>query len=359
MSRSNDQRKIGARALTEAAAATMAAAGCAPEEAGTIAEALVEANLFGHDSHGIGLVPRYVENLQAGLARAGQAVRITADHGALVGMDGQRGFGQSIGAQAMKVAIERARRHGVCVAGLANAHHLARIGRWAEQCADAGLASVHFVNVLSTPLVAPWGGSDARLATNPFCVGVPHSPHPLVLDYATSMVAQGKVRVAYEAGVPMAEGLLLDAQGRPTTDPGVMFGESVGALLPFGEHKGFALAVMCELLGGALSGGNVQDHHPEPSPMVNNMLSFVFVPDRLASRDAFDRQVERLAEWLRGSPRSQGSNSIHLPGEPERATARERSQNGIPLARATREALVACARRVGSDAFDRAFGTSP
>ena len=340
--------RVEVEALREAVAATFAAVGCAPDEAGRIAHGLVEANLFGHDSHGVGLVPRYLDNLREGLAQAGRHVRVVHDGGALVGMDGDRGFGQVIGEEAMRVAIERATVHGVCVAGLANSHHLARIGRWAEQCADAGLASVHFVNVLSTPLVAPWGGRDARLATNPFCVAVPHAPHPIVLDFATSMIAFGKVQVARDAGRTMAQGRLLDANGEPTLDPAVMFGDPAGALLPFGEHKGFALAVMCEILGGALSGGRVQDRAPSPSPMINNMLSIVFVPDRFASRAAIAAQIESLARYVRASPHA-SDGAILLPGEPERATARERSERGIPLPRTTCDALVAAGLRTGSD----------
>ena len=349
--------RVEVEALREAVAATFAAAGCAPDEAGRIAHGLVEANLFGHDSHGVGLVPRYLDNLREGLAQAGRHVRVVHDGGALVGMDGDRGFGQVIGEEAMRVAIERATVHGVCVAGLANSHHLARIGRWAEQCADAGLASVHFVNVLSTPLVAPWGGRDARLATNPFCVAVPHTPHPMVLDFATSMIAFGKVQVARDAQMAMAEGRLLDANGEPTRDPAVMFGDPAGALLPFGEHKGFALAVMCEILGGALSGGRVQDRAPTPSPMINNMLSIVFVPDRFASRDAIAAQIESLARYVRASPHASDADIV-LPGEPERATALERSERGIPLPRTTRDALAAAGIRAGSDALQRVLATS-
>ena len=226
-------------------------------------------------------------------------------------------------------------------------HHLARIGRWGEQCAAAGLASVHFVNVLSSPLVAPFGGIDARLATNPFCVAVPHAPHPLVLDYATSAVAFGKVQVALDAGRRMPDGVLIDAQGRPTRDPAVMAADPIGALLPFGGHKGFALAVMCELLGGALSGGVVQDHAPAPSPMINNMLSLVFAPERLCPREEFARQVERLAAWLRQSRPASAGAVIHLPGEPERIAAAERRRLGVPLPRRTCDALLACAERAG------------
>jgi len=323
-------------------------AGCSAREASQIARALVGANLYGHDSHGVQMAPLYVANLRAGLAMPGQSPRIVADHGAIVGLDGQRGFGPSIGETAMSIAIERASAHGCCMFGLSNTHHLGRIGQWAEQCAEARLASMHFVSVLSTPLVTPWGCSDARLGTNPFCVGVPHEPHPLILDYATSKVALGKVRVAQDRGERMASGVLIDAAGEPTDDPSVMFQDPIGALLPFGEHKGFALAVMCELLGGALSGGSVQHQHPRPNPMINNMLSLVFVPDKLTSREALAQQVERLSAWLKASPASQGS-SILLPGESERIMARERERNGIPLARRTREALGACARDLGID----------
>lgn len=352
MRQATDILHLDAAALSAAAAAAFAAAGCTADEAPKVAHALVEANLFGHDSHGIGLLPRYIDNLHQGIARAGQSVRIVADHGALIGMDGGCGFGQVLGEQAMALAIERARASGVCVAGLANAHHLARIGRWAELCAAEGFASVHFVNVLSRPLVAPWGGSDARLATDPFCVGVPHVPHPLILDFATSMAALGKVDVALAAGKQMAEGLLIDATGKPSTDPAVMFSEPQGALLPFGQHKGFALAVMCELLGGALSGGQVQRDDPPHNPMRNNMLSIVFAPDKLVTREALQRQVGELATWLRGSPLAPGALGIFLPGEPERLTAAERARDGIPLPRRTFDALSACARGLGVDAFD-------
>ncbi len=337
--------------LTDGVAAMFVSAGCSAPEAQVIAQGLVEANVYGHDSHGVGIVPTYLDHLRDGRVRPGQTVRVVADHGAILGLDGQLGFGQSIGAQAMSLAVERASATGLAMVGLADSHHLGRIGRWAEQCAEAGMASVHFVNVLSAPLVAPWGGTDARLGTNPLCVGVPHSPHPLILDYATSMVALGKTRVALDAGLPMDDGLLLDAAGRPTTDPGVMFTDPRGALLPFAQHKGFALAVMCELLGGALSGGRVQKQRPEYSPLVNNMLSIVFAPDRLVSGDALAAQVHGLAQWLRSSPPQDGGGGVHMPGEPERATARIRTRDGIALARGTRDALSARARGFGLTDF--------
>jgi uncharacterized oxidoreductase len=232
------------------------------------------------------------------------------------------------------------------VVGLHNAHHVARIGEWAEQCASAGLTSVHFVNVLSPPMVAPWGGSEARLVTNPFCVGVPHEPHPYVLDYATSAIAVGKVKVALARGEPVPNGMLIDANGAPTTDPGALFDSMKGALLPFAQHKGYALAVICELLGGMLSGGDVQSDDKRPST-INNMLSLVFAGDRLCDPARQREQAAALERWVKSARRSDPVQPILFPGEPERLTESKRRREGIPIAAATADALVTEAARLG------------
>jgi uncharacterized oxidoreductase len=320
--------------------------GCDAREAGQVARGLVDANLAGHDSHGIGLVPQYVDNLVAGHVRAGRTPRVVVDRGSMLGLDGDRGFGQALGAAAMDMAIERARTDGCVVVGLANSHHLARIGQWGEQCARAGLASIHFVNVRSRPLVAPHGGLDARVSTNPFCVAVPDEPHPLVLDYATASIALGKTRVAVEAGERVAPGRLIDAHGAPTDDPSVMWNPPFGAILPFGEHKGWALSIMCEVLGGALAGGSVQDG-ATAHPMLNNMLSIVFDAAALCPPERRREEIAKLAAWVRGSPVAPGAPGVMLPGEPERRAAAERTRLGIPLAPATLAALEQCGAQAG------------
>ena len=322
------------------------ALGSPPREATQVANGLVQANLYGHDSHGIGLTPQYVENVHGGHAVPGRTPRVVVDAGALVTLDGGKGFGQAVGEAAMRIAIERARTHGCAVVGLASTHHLGRIGQWGEQCAGAGLVSVHFVNVRSRPLVAPWGGTDARVSTNPFCVAIPHSPHPLVLDYATASVALGKTRVAVDEGRAMADGLLLDRSGRPTNDPGVMWGPDIGAILPFAGHKGWALSVMCELIGGALTGGHVQDG-ATIHPMLNNMMTLVFDPARLGTAPGLEEEIRRLSEWVRASPPMAGGDPIAFPGEPERAVALRRTRDGIPLPPRTLDALTAAARSLG------------
>ena len=323
-----------------------AAFGCPASEARQVAHGLVQANLYGHDSHGIGLTPQYAANVRAGNVIPGRTPEVVADAGSLVRLDGGKGFGQVCGESAMEVAIERARRFGCAVVGLANTHHLGRIGHWGEQCANAGIVSVHFVNVRSRPLVAPWGGTDARVSTNPFCVAVPHEPHPLVLDYATASVALGKTRVAVDEGRLLDDGLLLDPSGRPTNDPGVMWLERVGAILPFAQHKGWALSMMCEIVGGALSGGGVQDGHAI-HPMLNNMLTLAFDPKALGTAGSLEAEIERLAGWVRASPPAADAEPISLPGEPERRIAQARSRDGIPMPRRTLEQLDAVASSLG------------
>src|SRR5947209_20578978 len=174
-------------------------AGSNERESALVADHLVAANLSGHDSHGVGMAPRYVQSLLEGDLQLNQTVAIVTDGGSVLTVDGRRGLGQSVGWQAMEIAIERARRHGVCVLGLRNSHHLGRIGHWAEQAAASGLVSIHFTNAVSAPaMVAPYGGAQARFLTNPFTVGIPRpGGEPILLDFATSAVAHGKVRVAY------------------------------------------------------------------------------------------------------------------------------------------------------------------
>jgi hydroxycarboxylate dehydrogenase B len=316
-------------------------------EAERVAHNLVEANLTGHDSHGVGMLPRYVDNLLSGGLKANQTLRVVTDHGSLLTLDGQAGYGQVMGHEAMALGIERARTHGVAVIGLANSHHIGRIGHWAEQCLDAGLVSIHFVNVISEPVVAPFGGSDGRFVTNPMCVGIPMAgAEPIVLDFATSRIAMGKVRVAHNKGETLAPGILIDEDGHPCTDPGVMFREPHGALLTFGEHKGYGLAVVCEILAGALTGGLTLHGKPTSQAIINNMLSFVVDPERLGSAQHLSREARAFAEWVQASPPAHGQ-TVQLPGDPERRHRRERGAAGVPIDAATWDQLMQAGGKLG------------
>jgi uncharacterized oxidoreductase len=344
-----DDHVFHAAPLARAIAAIVTAGGSDDAEATHVAKSLVESNLRGHDSHGVGMVPRYVEALLEGGLKANQQVRVTLDSGALLALDGQRGYGQVIGDAAMRLAVARATQAGSCIMALANAHHLGRIGQFAEIATAEGFVSLHFVNVLSRPIVAPWGGIDARFGTNPCCIGVPLPDEPpLILDFATSAVAQGKLRVAHNKGEAIKEGLLIDHNGRPTTNPRSAVIDPLGAMMPFGEHKGYGLAIACELLGGALTGSGTEHGAGKGERrVVNGMLSIVIDPARLGTADAFAGNARAFLDWLRASRIAPGFDRVRTAGEPEREARAQRSANGIPVDATTWKAMGDAAEKVG------------
>jgi uncharacterized oxidoreductase len=269
-------------------------------------------------------------------------------------IDGQRGYGQIVGEEAMQLAMDRAKQTGSCVFSLAHAHHLGRIGHFAEMATAQGLVSIHFVNVLSRPTVAPWGGGDGRYGTNPCCIGVPlPGREPFVLDFATSRVAQGKMRVAHNEGRQVEPGLLIDEHGRPTTNPGVVVVPQsngfFGALMAFGEHKGYGLAVACELLGGALTGGGTW-HRPADTKrsVYNSMLAIVIDPDKLGTRASFEQEASAFVDWLKQSPDAPGSDGVMLAGEPERKARQQRERDGVVIDDTTWGEIVASGAKVGA-----------
>jgi uncharacterized oxidoreductase len=335
--------------LTSAIHAIVKAGGSSDREAELVATNLVEANLKGHDSHGVGMMPRYVQSIVNGGLAVNAHVKIVHDTGPLLTLDGLTGYGQVIGHEAMELAAERARQNGVCLVGLANAHHIGRIGHWAEQCIDHGLVSIHFVNVISRPIVAPWGGSDARHGTNPFCVGIPRrGKDPIVLDLATSKIAQGKTRVAHNKGVALEPGTIIDNGGNPTVDPRYTVVPPYGAILPFGEHKGSGLALVCEILGGALSGGQaVKGPSDGKYNVINGMLSIVIDPDKLGTGENLAREVEAFVAWHTGSPPAPGVDKVRIAGEPERETKRKRLADGIPVDPTTWQEILAAGKKFG------------
>jgi uncharacterized oxidoreductase len=334
--------------LTRAIEAIVAAGGSEPDEARLVAENLVTANVLGHDSHGIGMIPRYVSALIEGGLAPNRTPATRLDLGTLLLLDGQAGYGQSIGHQATRMAIARAKRHGSCITALGNSHHLGRIGHWAEMAVAEGLVSVHFVNVLSFARVAPYGGADGRFGTNPFCVGVPLPGAPaFILDMATSAVAQGKLRVAYNKGEKIPLGRLIDDRGSPTDDPRWAVIQPFGAMLCFGEHKGYGLAVACELLGGALTGGGTWHYPNSPrSRVMNGMLSILIDAQRLGTADAFAREARAYVDWVRASPPAPGFERVRIAGEPEREYRAQREREGIPVDRETWNEIRAAAEKL-------------
>jgi uncharacterized oxidoreductase len=335
------------------------AAGSSQQEAELTAAHLVGANLAGHDSHGVGMVPRYVNSWLVDELQLNQHVEVVSDTGTILTLDGRRGMGQVVAYEAMQLAIERARLHGVAVVGLKHSHHLGRVGHWAEQANAAGMISVHFTNAVSKPVVAPHGGAQGRFLTNPFTVGIPMPGRaPILLDFATSAIALGKVRVAYNSGNKVPPGSLVDPSGMMTDDPAVLFppeGMPRGALLPFAGHKGHALAMVCELLGSALLGGETTRpaHATMKHAIWNNMLTIVFDPQKMHTGDLFNDEAAAFIDWVKSAPLQQGSDAILMPGEPEQSSRAARLQ-AIPIDSGTLTQMDQAA-----DAVQRAKGHSP
>ena len=348
---------LQAAPLSRAVAAIVAADGSDARESALVAENLVAANLAGHDSHGVGMLPRYIAALREGGLKPNRRVRVTADAGALLALDGDSGYGQSVGLEATDLAIERAQRDGSCVMTLAHVHHLARIGHFAERAAAQGLVSIHFVNVISYGRVAPFGGADGRFGTNPCTIAVPlPGEPPFLLDFATSGVAQGKLRVAYNKREPVEPGLLIDTRGAPTTDPRFAVVPPFGAMLPFGLHKGYGLAVACELLGGALSGGGTfRGEKAGKQRVLNGMLAVLIDPARLGTAESFAREARACLDWLRQSPAAPGFDKVRIAGEPEREMRARREREGIPVDDETWREILAAGKALGlaGDAIER------
>jgi uncharacterized oxidoreductase len=336
--------------LTRFTAETFVRAGAASDVAHAVAEHLVEANLKGHDSHGVGMLPAYVRNIRVGHLNPNAHAEVARDNGAVLLVDGRFGFGQVVGREATDLAIDRVKRTGVVCVGVRNCHHLGRIGAYGERCGRAGYVSVHFVNVVGhEPQVSPWGGRDRRMTTNPFCCVVPRdADEPIVLDMATSAIALGKVRVAHFKGVPVEDGALVDAEGVPTNDADVMFKAPFGALGPFGKHKGYGLALMCELLGGALAGEwTAQPARERAGTIVNHMLMFVVDPAAFGNRAGFQNEVIAMVDYIHSTTPARGFDKVRVPGEPEREQLAARLRNGIDIDENSWSGIVDAARHAG------------
>jgi uncharacterized oxidoreductase len=323
--------KIPAKDLREFVTQIFVAAGCNQAEADCIAEHLVEANLVGHDSHGVIRVSYYTTWLSEGKVYANRDLTTLFENDSMALVDGQLGFGQSIGKQVMKLGIEKCDQQGVSVIALRNSGHLGRIGHWAEMAVRANKLSLHFVNTSGLGmLVAPTGGINRRLSANPVAVGIPVlNGNPIIFDISTSVVAEGKLKVALNKNVPVPDGCIIDAEGKPTNDPKEFYGPPPGAILPFGGHKGYGLGIVAEILAGALttSGCSV----PNATRLEQGMLTIIIDPARLSALDVFSDEVSRFVEFVKSSETVTPDAEILVPGDIERRNRQQRLLDGIEL----------------------------
>lgn len=344
---------IAAGPLTDFVAVVFEGAGVTPAEARTVAESLVGANLRGHDSHGVMRIAQYVDRLREGSYRSGVELVVERETPAVVVCDGRWGLGQVQAHRLLDRIIPKARALGLGAGAARAVGHIGRLGEYAERAAAEGLILLATVNTDGAgQRVAPPGGRAGRLGTNPLCVGVPTAGDPVILDFGTSVAAEGKVRVHYIDGRrPVPEGWLLDHEGKPTTDPASLYEEPAGTILPMGgaqAYKGFGLALVLDMLAGGLTGGRTC--HPDPGPVRGNNVVFVALePDLFAGRDALVREATSLAAHVRGCPRAAGVDAILLPGDPERDTLARRSAEGIPIEEGPWSKLLELAASLGVD----------
>jgi hydroxycarboxylate dehydrogenase B len=327
-----------------------------PEEARRIATYLTTANLTGHDSHGVIRVPVYIRWKKMGSIVPDQIAEIVVDTPSLAVIDGKFGYGQTVTPQAVRIGIDKCKKAGLAAIALRNAGHIGRVGDWAEMASAEGLVSVHFVNAAGSLLVAPYGGVEKRLSTAPYCVGIPRvGQDPIVLDFATSIVAEGKVLVASRGGKKLPKGALVDADGMLSEDPAVLYGphtregprdyiQGTGAIRAFGEHKGSGLAFICELLGGALTGTGATSGNRR---FANGMFTVYVDPKVVDTSNFFDGEISRYVDFIRATKPVAGVDAVLIPGDPEKKMRADRTKNGVPLPDDTWAAIVNTAREVG------------
>lgn len=331
-----------------------ASGGCSEEEAARIARHLVLSDLAGHPSHGVVRARNYIEWLGHGAVKAGVEVEVVTENDTLIVLDGLYGFGQTVGQQAVSRGLAKAERDGVAVVALRNAGHLGRIADWAAMAAADGYISIHFVNVAGAGLVAPFGGRERRFGTDPIAIGIPQQDRPpILIDFATSVVAEGKAKVALNGGAPVPDNALIGPDGAVTGDTSVLYGEvpegknpdprrGPGALRAMGEQKGSALALACELLAGVLTGSATSGSEP----FSNGMLSIYLAPDHFAA-ESFAATATEFADWVRSAQPAHPEQPVKVPGDIEGERAAEQRANGVDLAPGTWDDLLVAAASVG------------
>jgi hydroxycarboxylate dehydrogenase B len=325
-------KRIRADALRTLVARACEKMGAQPEDAARVADSLVQANLCGTDSHGVFRLAQYHEWWKKGLLNAAARPVLIEETPSAAKVDGRHAFGQVVAAFATAVAIEKARRSGMAVVTVTASNHVGRLADYAEDIQQAGLIGLVTANDCGAgQCVVPWGGMEPRLATNPIAMGIPGGTGGgILLDFATSAAASGKVRQLMLRGEAAPPGWLIDATGKETTDPACLFTEPPGALLPAGGHKGYALSLAVEVLSGILSGAGFSRPNPGPEEM-NGMFILALDVAWFLPPDQFRAQVDQLAAYIKSARPLPGRGPVKIPGEPEREEATRRARENIPL----------------------------
>ena len=310
----------------------------------------MDANLCGHDSHGVMRAPQYLEFLRKGTYQANVGLSVINETPAVLAADANWGLGQPQTYRLLDKLLPKAKSIGVAAGTLRRCGHIGRLGEYAEYAAKERLALFAAVNSHgSGRRVAPPDGTEGRISTNPICMGAPTLGDPVVTDFGTSAAAEGKVRAQFQKKQPCPDGWLIDHSGAPCTDPAVLYNEPRGNLLPFGgtqAYKGFGLGLLLDMLCGGLSGGACSNP-TFPLPGVGNAAVFIVLnPELFAGASHFLAETDGLASYVRSCPTVAGIQAITLPGDPERVTRTRRQAEGISIPEGTWELISAAAREL-------------
>ena len=309
-----------------------------------MASLLIRANLRGHDSHGVIRIPQYVASWKKGESNPTAEPVIVQDGPATALIDGKKGFGQIVARRGMEVAMEKAAAIGIAGVGVHNSNHIGRLADYTEMALARDMLAMLFVNAGGAgQRMAPWGGRAPRLSTNPLAFACPTgSAVPFSFDVATTVAAEGKVRLKRNRKEQTPPGWLIDADGKPTTDPNNLYGTPEGSILPVGGHKGYSLALMVEVLGGIIARAGYS--RETPGPVLNGIFMIVVDISRFVAPGTFRAEVDDLVRYLKTSPPVAGGGEIMYPGEPEARVEAERRRQGVYVEDETWQQIVQVAR---------------
>jgi hydroxycarboxylate dehydrogenase B len=334
--------------LVELGKTLLTAAGVPPQDAVVVAEELAEANLVGHDSHGVMRLVQYVEMIQANFVRPGAPIETVRDDGSTAVIDAHFNLGQVAAKAALDTAIAKARATGTATVMIRNCNHVGRLGSYTESAAKAGFLAMMAVNSPGPGGVAPFGGIDRKLGTNPICMAAPAGGAAIVLDMTTSATAEGKLRVAFQKGEPVGEGLMIDGHGNPTINPADYYNKPYGSILPLGGsmgHKGFGLAVMIDVFCGILSGSGIA--RTDLPRGANGVWLHLLEIERFLPRAEYDNWIQTYVTYLKDCRLMPGCPEILLPGEIEQRRRQQREAGGVLVPDETWRLLNETAGRLG------------
>ncbi len=303
-------------------------------EAEIVTRSMVDANRVGHDSHGVIHLPKYVRELEAGLIQPSASIETLHESASIAILDGNWGFGPVIATRAVELAIQKAKQTDISSVAVSRCNEVGRLGGYVCLAADAEMIALLMANDHGGgTCVAPHGGIEGRLSTNPIACAVPiEGQNPIVLDMSTSVVASGKIRVKQHRNEALPEGWLINAEGESTINPDDFYGVPPAAILPFGEvaaHKGFGLSVIVDILAGALTSAGCS--RSEDARVGNGLFVLVMNVASFREFPGFSTEVARFIAYLKSARRAAGVDVIQMPGERGWEEQRKREQEGIPI----------------------------